>query len=110
MNGRSEAVVATDRPGRYGKQLVAHLGRRSGGEWSEDDQRGTITLGSGRAELFCSTDGLHLAVEGETESLAVLEDVVGRHLVRFGARDELHVRWSRADGEPGTEQHHTAEE
>jgi len=30
--------------------------------------------------------------------------------VRFGARDELHVRWSRDGGEPGTEQHYTADE
>jgi hypothetical protein len=37
--------------------------------------------------------------------LARLEDVVGRHLLRFGARDELHVRWSRSDGQPGTEQY-----
>jgi hypothetical protein len=92
------------------KQLVAHLGRRSGGEWSDDDQRGTITLGAGHAELFCTADGLHLAVESDPESLAVLEDVVGRHLVRFGARDELHVRWTRADGTPGTEQHGTTEQ
>ncbi len=109
MIGRSEALVATDRPARYGKQLVAHLGRRIGGEWSESDERGTITLGTGRAELSCSAGGLHLAVEGEPDSLAVLEDVVGRHLVRFGARDELHVRWSRADGTPGTEQHAPAD-
>jgi hypothetical protein len=30
--------------------------------------------------------------------------VVGRHLVRFGTRDELVVRWVRADGSPGSEQ------
>jgi hypothetical protein len=110
MMDRSEALVATDRPARYGKQLVAHLGRRNGGEWYDADERGYISFGAGRAELSCEPGGLRLAVEGEPDSLAQLEDVVGRHLVRFGTRDELHVRWSRADGEPGTEQHAPSEE
>jgi quinol monooxygenase YgiN len=105
--GRSEALVATDRPARYGKQLVAHLGRRNGGEWFDGDQRGYITLGTGRAELSCEPAGLRISVEGDADNLARLEDVVGRHLVRFGTRDELHVRWSRSDGTPGTEQHAT---
>jgi uncharacterized protein len=29
------------------------------------------------------------------------ENVVGRHLVFFGKRDELVVQWERADGTPG---------
>ena len=105
--GRSEAVVATDRPARYGKQLVAHLGRRNGGEWSDDDQRGFVVLAAGRAEIGSAPDGLHLSVEGAPEELERMEDVVGRHLVRFGTRDELHVRWTRSDGRPGTEQRRT---
>ena len=105
MTGRSQALVVTDRPARYGKQLVAHLSRRNGGEWSDSDQRGWIEFADGRAELGCASDGLHLSIQGNPDDLARLEDIVGRHLVRFGARDELHVRWSRADGEPGTEQH-----
>lgn len=104
MTARSEAVVATDRPERYGKQLVAHLSRRHGGEWSEADQEGWIQLGAGRAELRCGPDGLRLSVEAEPTELPVLEDVVGRHLVRFGSRDELHVRWARSTGEAGSEQ------
>ena len=104
MTARSEAVVATDRPDRYGKQLVAHLSRRNGGEWSETDQEGWIQLGAGRAELRCGSDGLRLFVELEPADLPVLEDVVGRHLVRFGTRDELQVRWVRSTGETGTEQ------
>jgi len=103
MTSRSEATVPTDRPARYGKQLVAHLGRRHGGEWADADERGWIRFAGGRAEVSSSADGLHLVVEGE--DLPQLEDVVGRHLVRFGTRDELHVRWIRDGGEPGTEQH-----
>jgi len=36
--------------------------------------------------------------------VAGLEDAVGRHLVRFGVRDELVVSWVREDGTPGTVQ------
>jgi hypothetical protein len=67
MTGRSEALVVTDRPARYGKQLVAHLSRRNAGEWSDSDQRGWIEFADGRAELSCGSDGLHLAIEGDPE-------------------------------------------
>ncbi len=45
-----------------------------------------------------------MSVEADAAELPVLEDVVGRHLVRFGSRDELQVRWVRSTGEPGTAQ------
>ena len=45
----SHAAVATDRPERYGKQLVSHLGRRNGGEWSTEQRSGWIELETGRA-------------------------------------------------------------
>ena len=61
-------------------------------------------MDGGRAELSCAAEGLLLSIESDPDSLAPLEDVVGRHLVRFGTQDELHVKWSRSNGEPGTEQ------
>ena len=103
----SVAEVATERPSRYGKQLVAHLGRRNGGEWSDDDQQGWIAFADGRAVLSCDASTLHLQVEGPKEALPGVEDVVGRHLVRFGARDELVVRWVRSDGTAGLERRNT---
>jgi uncharacterized protein len=106
---RSEALIVTDRPARYGKQLVAHLSRRNAGEWSDSDRRGWIEFADGRAELSCTPDALHLSIRGNEDDLAHLEDVVGRHLVRFGTRDELHVCWFRGDGEPGTEQRSDAD-
>jgi hypothetical protein len=36
------------------------------------------------------------ATAGSAEDLDRLEDVVARHLVRFGTKDELEVTWSRA--------------
>ncbi|GII66611.1 hypothetical protein Skr01_66960 [Sphaerisporangium krabiense] len=100
----STATVETDRPSRYGKQLVNHLGRHEGGEWSEESNSGWIVLGAGRTEVTCAEGALELRVDGDAGDMAGLEDVVGRHLVRFGAKDELVVRWVRADGTPGTEQ------
>ena len=102
MPGQSTALVTTDRPARYGKQLVAHLSRRNGGQWSDTDHRGWIELGDGRAEVEATSDGLALTIHTEDGDLSRLEDVVGRHLARFGARDELRVQWSRQDDTPGT--------
>ena len=42
----------------------------------------------------------HLLLEAsaaDADSLAAVEDVLGRHLERFGARRELTVTWRRAD-------------
>ncbi|WP_431678664.1 DUF2218 domain-containing protein [Kitasatospora sp. KL5] len=98
---RSRARVTTDRPARYGKQLASHLGRKVQAEWSEEEGRGSVAFSFGTADLVAEPGALLLAVEGEADRLADLEDVVGRHLVRFGARDELVVEWHRDNGEPG---------
>ena len=100
----STATVRTERAGRYGKQLVAHLSRRSAGEW--DDQAGTgwIDFGETRAELSAGTEALDIRLSAAPDAVDGMEDVVGGHLVRFGARDELTVQWIRADGTPGTRQ------
>ena len=105
----STALVATDRPGRYAKQLVSHLSRRVAGTWSDETGRGELDFGTGRGELVALDTGLSLTVEGPAEDIARLEDVVGRHLVRFGTRDELVVTWRRADGTTGSEQRNPGE-
>jgi hypothetical protein len=102
---RSEARVATDRPHRYAKQLASHLGRRSRTSWDEETGEGGIVFQDGTGALTATEGALLLAVEaGDAGQLAVLEDVVGRHLVRFGTKDELVVEWKRDTGEPGTTQ------
>ncbi|GAB4013891.1 DUF2218 domain-containing protein [Nocardioides ultimimeridianus] len=92
---RSIGFSATDRAARYGKQLASHLGRKHGSTWSEDEERGTITFGEGGAELVATPEGLEIVVTGP--DLDTLEDVVGRHLVRFGEKDELTIAWTRED-------------
>ncbi|MFF1792150.1 DUF2218 domain-containing protein [Kitasatospora sp. NPDC058243] len=98
---RSEARVTTDRPTRYAKQLAAHMGRKIEATFSEETGCGTLVFGAGTATLEAQPDALLLTVEGERENLPGLEDVVGRHLVRFGARDELVIEWHRDNGETG---------
>ena len=109
----STSTVATDRPGRYGKQLAAHLGRRVGSSWDTETDTGLVTFPFGHANIVAAEDGLRLYVEVAPDAepdlqgdagLERLEDVVGRHLVRFGARDELTVVWTRSTGTPGTTQ------
>ena len=105
----STATVDTDRPARYGKQLVSHLTRRAVGEWDEQAGTGWIEFTGGRVVLTATDGALDLALSVE-EDADRLEDVVGRHLVRFGARDELVVRWTRSDGTPGSVQQKTTDE
>ncbi len=98
---RSEARVETDRAARYAKQLASHLGRKVTAHWDAETARGELTFGAGSATLLAEPQALLLTVEGPAESLPRLEDVVGRHLVRFGSKDELVVQWHRDNGEPG---------
>jgi uncharacterized protein len=98
----SSATVTTDRPQRYGKQLVSHLSRRVTGEWDEASASGQLTFPSGRADLSCTPTTLVLRLEVPAGDLDRMEDVLGRHLVRFGARDELLVQWIRQGGAAGT--------
>jgi hypothetical protein len=101
---RSEARVLTDRPHRYAKQLASHLGRRLETEWDQESGKGSIVFASGRGELLAEEGALLLSVEGADEDLDRLEDVVGRHLVRFGNKDELVAEWHRDNGTPGSVQ------
>ncbi len=48
-------------------------------------------------------------VADDAENLDRLEGVLGRHLVKFGAKDELVCAWTRSDGTPGNEHRHTEE-
>jgi hypothetical protein len=95
----STAVVPTDAPARYAKQLLAHLGRKAGVEPVEGDpDAGLLRLSAGTGVVRSRDDHLVLEASAEdAERLALVEDVLGRHLERFGARRELVVTWQRAE-------------
>lgn len=105
----STAVVTTDRGARYAKQLASHLGRRLETTWDETGHVGGVDFPDGRCDLRADGEGLHLTAHTDpsltpgaaAELLDRIEDVVGRHLVRFGVRDELVLEWQRSDGTAG---------
>ena len=93
----SVAEVATERPERYLKQLVSHLGREVDAEQAEDGRSGALTFSSGNCALAAEIGTLRMiARANDAERLAAVEAVVARHLVRFGERDALVVEWSAA--------------
>ena len=63
--------------------------------WVREIQSGSIKLGSREATVSAKDGEVRLRIVGAVDDLFRLEDVVGRHLVRFGERDELTVRWER---------------
>jgi uncharacterized protein len=96
----SNAMVPTDASVRYAKQLLAHLGRKNTVEAVEGEpDAGRLMFTYGIGIVRPQADCLRLeAVATDAESLARVEDVLARHLERFGARRELVVRWERVDG------------
>ena len=98
MHLTARADVPTATPERYAKQLVAHLGRKvafsdvesdagTGSMAEIGDARGTVVPGDGVLVL--------LAEAPDEAGLARVQDVLGRHLERFGQRQELVVEWVR---------------
>ena len=96
---RSTAVVATDAPERYSKQLLAHLGRKDTVETVRDESHGgRLMFSYGTGTVRPEDNRLILeATAPDADSLAHVEDVLGRHLERFGAKRELVVIWERED-------------
>ena len=97
----STAVVTTDAPERYAKQLLAHLGRKNTVETIAGvRQGGRLVFTYGTATIRPEDYRLVLEAAAEDpDSLAHVEDVLARHLERFGAKRELVVTWQR--GRPG---------
>lgn len=87
----------TDRPARYAKQLTKHMSRRHGGEWNDELMTGWINFEVGKAQLACTESGIVITLTAQNpEDQARLEDVIGRHLEKFGAKDNLVLTWERA--------------
>jgi hypothetical protein len=89
----TSAFVLTSRPERYIKQLVSHFGNKVKTELT--DQGGKLEFDFGICDLKAAPTGIELIGTAEDAAqLETLKDVVGRHLVRFGANDELTVSWT----------------
>ena len=89
----SRAEVATATPERYAKQLVSHLGGKIPVTSTDDGE--VFSFGDGRGLVRVGDGVLVLQAEAKGEkALGVVQDVLGRHLERFGAKQELAVTWS----------------
>lgn len=89
----ARADVVTDKPERYAKQLVSHLGRKVA--FTTDGPTSTAEIGDGTARIVVGDGVLTLLAEApDAENLDRVKDVLGRHLERFGARNELVVTWT----------------
>lgn len=98
----SRAHVPTDRGERYGKQLCSHLGRKAEGRW-HDDGTGSIRFDADSdLRLVAAPDALTLTLTCPLHRRGELQDVVGRHLERFGARESLTVSWTDSSTSQGT--------
>jgi hypothetical protein len=100
----SAATVDIDRSARYARQLVTHLSRRYGGEWTAENGEGWVDLQDGRATVVAKEDVLNLTVRAKGGDLDRLEEVVGSHLVRLGGDLKPVVTWERSDSSSGTRQ------
>jgi uncharacterized protein len=95
---RSRADVATGTPARYAKQLISHLGRKVPFTGDATTSPATAVIGAATGGIVVGDGVLTLLAVGEDEeSVARVEQVLGGHLERFAQRDELTVRWLRAD-------------
>ena len=97
------ALVATDAPARYAKQLSSHLGRKM--TLTETDRGPHLSMSFEGLEATCLMDttaadtlGLHVDATSE-EAADRMADVVGSHLKRFGTKAGLQVTWAGQDDE-----------
>lgn len=95
----STARIVTDRPERYIKQLVSHLGRRLTTQVG-DDGLGTIDFPQGQCLLRRQEGYIDVRASAvDSVTLATVEGVVRRHLERFASAGELTVAWTPASGD-----------
>lgn len=84
----SSARFATANGSRLLQQLCKHFAHKVEVEF--DETRGSVVLGSGRAELQADGDSLSARVEAEdARSLIEVRYVIDKHLVTFAFRENF---------------------
>ena len=69
-----------------------------------DTMTSAAEVATGTALLLCIRLDETVGPDSAGAVFDSMEDVVGRHLVRFGSHDELVVAWQRSDGSPASRQ------
>ena len=78
----SRALVAIERPARYGKQLSGHISHKA--QVDEVGDGWELHIGAGLGRVMPHDDALELVAEADTpEMLERIKDVLGRHLLQF---------------------------
>lgn len=91
----STADVPTPRASRYLQQLCKHFQHKRPATF--DERAGHIVFPIGDCHLRASDDTLTLSLEApDGPRLEQLQDVVGRHLLRFAFREEMRIDWRPA--------------
>lgn len=89
--------MATDRPGRYARQLASHWATR--GPVTHEGEVTTMRWTTGQVIVMRSVEGaleIEVSVPDDVD-LDRFAQVVKEHLERFGRRAELDVVWSSRD-------------
>jgi hypothetical protein len=86
------ASIETPNAARYLTQLCKHLAHRS--KVTLGDGVGDIVFEGGKSHLTTEAGVLTITADAiDPDTLVRVQDVVGRHLVRFGFREDLVVDW-----------------
>ena len=89
------ARVGTTVPRRYMTQLCKHFEHKLAVTYNGPE--GEIVFSVGTCRLHAGTGVLTLSLEApDAASLAQLQDVVARHLLRFAFREDMHIGWHAA--------------
>lgn len=98
-NLTSTAIVLTPKAAGYLVQLCKHFAHKIPATWEGGDgskASGQITFSAGGCALQAEDEQLTMTVDAATpDGIALLEDVVARHLVRFAFRETLVIDWRR---------------
>lgn len=102
----SHALVHTERPERYAKQLASHFSSKISTDWdgshgflefvgagadSEDPRK--AFEGTARVLLEATPEGLLISIDAPENLRERFQGVIDRHLLRFGARENLEINW-----------------
>lgn len=91
----STAHVSSDRASIYLQQLCKHFAHKLSVEFTRE--KGEIRFGIGTCSLAAQGDDLAMTVAAENAGkIADLQDVVGRHLMRFAFKAPTTISWSEA--------------
>lgn len=89
----SAADVEVENPGRWRKQLGSHLGHKI--TVKSDDTTSTFDFDGGFGSVSDTASGLRLTAEAASaDTLAVVKDVLGRHLERFAQKLDIAITWT----------------